>query len=168
MILKLKANTMVACILLAFTQSMNTALLAESPKEQAKPSPAKAPGAASPQGTAPVKSTSTTEIPVAETKVAELKKSLVEELQGAIKKGGPVNAISVCNTKAFEIAASMSKDGFTIGRTSHKLRSEKNQPKPWINKYLDQYQGLTKAEIDKRGMAIKSNEKLQIGSNGYR
>lgn len=63
----------------------------------------------------------------------ELIKSFSGTLQGALKAaieaGGPVNAIGVCNEKAPQIALDAPSDpAWTIGRSSHKLRSPDNAP----------------------------------------
>jgi hypothetical protein len=39
-----------------------------------------------------------------------------------------VNAISVCNERAPAIAAAVSADGWTVARSSHKLRNPENAP----------------------------------------
>ncbi len=64
---------------------------------------------------------------------AEIIKAFAGELQGellsAMKAGGPVNAISVCNEKAPAIAAAHEDaSGWTVARSSHKLRSGSNVP----------------------------------------
>lgn len=49
------------------------------------------------------------------------------ELVSAIKSGGPVNAIGVCNMKAPQIADNISQaSGWTVARSSHKLRNPAN------------------------------------------
>ncbi len=51
------------------------------------------------------------------------------ELLGAMKSGGPVHAIGVCNLKAPEIAAAHADAaGWSVARSSHKLRSGANAP----------------------------------------
>ncbi|MDQ2091246.1 c-type heme family protein [Marimonas arenosa] len=53
--------------------------------------------------------------------------ALKKELVAAIEAGGPVNGISVCNTKAPEIAAQVSgATGWRVARSSHKLRNPEN------------------------------------------
>ncbi|MEG3617293.1 DUF3365 domain-containing protein [Magnetovibrio sp. PR-2] len=57
---------------------------------------------------------------------------LKKALGGAMKEGGPVNAIGVCNEKAPGIAmAAAKKSGWDVGRTSLKLRNPGNQPDAW-------------------------------------
>jgi len=63
-------------------------------------------------------------------------------LQAAIKEGGPVHAIPVCQVKAPEIARELSRPPqWTVGRTSHKLRNPDNAPDEWeamiLNDFLD-------------------------------
>lgn len=44
-------------------------------------------------------------------------------LQSAMKAGGPVTAIEVCSQQAPGIAANLSTNGWTVGRTSHRIRN---------------------------------------------
>ncbi|NMT63535.1 Tll0287-like domain-containing protein [Marinobacter orientalis] len=57
--------------------------------------------------------------------------SLKQALQAAIKEGGLVNGIGVCNTVAPEIAANNSNEEWTISRTSLKVRNPDNAPTDW-------------------------------------
>ena len=53
--------------------------------------------------------------------------ALKAELVAAVEAGGPVNAINVCNTEASGIAANAAAGtGWSIGRSSHKLRNPEN------------------------------------------
>jgi len=73
------------------------------------------------------------ELTALKTEAAAIVKAFAGELQGellsAMKAGGPVNAIGVCNEKAPAIAK-MHEDtsGWTVARSSHKLRSGSNLP----------------------------------------
>lgn len=99
--------------------------------------------------------------------VGQMKSQLVKELQEAMQKGGPENAIEVCHKRADEIAADFSKQNYKLGRTSHKIRNLKNAPPEWIQKYLDEYKGLTKTDIEKKGMKMAIDVKLPNGKKGY-
>lgn len=58
--------------------------------------------------------------------------NLKGELQAAMKAGGPPNAIQVCNTRAPVITgASSDESGWSVGRTSLKLRNADNKPDAW-------------------------------------
>jgi hypothetical protein len=67
--------------------------------------------------------------------------ALQTELQAAIKAGGAVNAIAVCNTKAPAIAKDKSQQlGLSIGRTSLKVRNSANAPDAWEQKVLELFE----------------------------
>ena len=62
-------------------------------------------------------------------------KAFAEDLKSTLMKGmkaeGPQAAIMLCNEEAPEIAASHSKTGWEIGRTSLKIRNPDNAPDEW-------------------------------------
>ncbi len=67
--------------------------------------------------------------------------ALKSELKKAIEEGGPVNAISVCNTRAMEIANKVSEEeGLKVGRVSLKNRNPKNAPNDWQRKTLEDFE----------------------------
>ncbi|HEC84104.1 MAG: DUF3365 domain-containing protein [Candidatus Parabeggiatoa sp. nov. 2] len=74
--------------------------------------------------------------------IKEFVGSLQSELKAAMKKGGPINAISVCHTKAPQIRAQFShkKAGFEIARTSLKPRNADNAPDEWEKTVLEQFE----------------------------
>ena len=63
--------------------------------------------------------------------VAKFGDKLKGELMGAIKAEGPVKAIEVCNVSAPAIAAEVSTEGWSVRRTSFKLRNAKAKPDAW-------------------------------------
>lgn len=73
--------------------------------------------------------------------VKQLQGSLVTELQAAMKSGGPVNAIEVCNKTASVIAGDISRQhGWKVGRTSLKYRNPKNAPDAWETRVLQDFE----------------------------
>lgn len=63
------------------------------------------------------------------------------ELVNGMKAGGPVNAISVCNTLAPAIATKHSENsGWDVARTSLKLRNPDNAPDSWETGVLQQFE----------------------------
>lgn len=67
--------------------------------------------------------------------------ALKGELQTAMKAGGPVNAIGVCNIKAPEIAKTTSEStGWQVARTSQKIRNTANVPLPWEQAVLNDFE----------------------------
>lgn len=87
-------------------------------------------------------------------------------LVGAIKEGGPVNAIEACNLKAPGIAEAVSKKrGWTVARTSLKLRNPGNAPDDWELGVLKQFDARRAAgedpmKIEFSEVAMKDGEKV--------
>jgi len=66
-------------------------------------------------------------------------KTLKGELQAAMKQGGPMAAVGVCNQRAPEIAAELSREtGFTMRRTSLKPRA--TPPTDWERAVLEGFE----------------------------
>ncbi|MDJ0521202.1 MAG: DUF3365 domain-containing protein [Planctomycetota bacterium] len=62
---------------------------------------------------------------------------LFARLQAAVKKGGPAEAIAVCQEAAPAIAKAIGKKhGVRIGRTALKLRNPENAPPDWAVGYV--------------------------------
>ena len=73
--------------------------------------------------------------------IAELGSTLGKELMTAMKAGGAVNALEVCNTKAQQITADFSKKaGLTITRISHKPRNANDAPLAWQTLVLQEFE----------------------------
>ncbi len=87
--------------------------------------------------------------------------SLKGALQAAIKEGGPVKAISVCNMRAPEIAAELSGGGWTVGRTSQRTRNPENTPDTWETMVLEAF-----LERAAGGESLKTMEAAAIVENG--
>ncbi len=75
------------------------------------------------------------------------------ELMAALKQGlevGPGEAIDVCERVAPAIAEEVSGAGIELGRTSHRLRNERNAPREWMRPLLEGYMatpGKTDPEV---------------------
>lgn len=66
--------------------------------------------------------------------------ALLGEMKTALAEGGGLKAIEICHSKAAEIAAKISKEqGFDVGRTSLKIRSDKNAPDAWEKEQLQKF-----------------------------
>lgn len=86
--------------------------------------------------------------------VQEFMGQLKGELEAAMKVGGPVNAINVCNKKAPAIAASLSeKYGWKIARTSLKTRNSSNAPDAWETRVLNDFEARKTKGEDVKPMA---------------
>jgi hypothetical protein len=67
--------------------------------------------------------------------------ALLGELQAAMAAGGPVAAIEVCSVKAPEIARAQSAaTGWTVGRTSLRIRNPANAPDAWERAQLMEFE----------------------------
>ncbi len=76
------------------------------------------------------------------------------QLVGAMKAGGPGNAINVCNKTAPSIAHSLStKYGFDIARTSLKTRNPNNKPDAWEQKVLEKFEARKAAGENPKAIA---------------
>lgn len=74
------------------------------------------------------------------TVVKEFMEELKGQLQSAMKAGGPVKAISVCNEVAPAIAQGQSeKHGWEVGRTSLNYRNAGNAPDAWEAEVLKKF-----------------------------
>jgi hypothetical protein len=79
----------------------------------------------------------------------DLKGSLVS----ALKSGGPVEAIGTCSIESVEVANSHSeRSGWTIGRTSLKLRNPKNAPDQWESDVLNRFESRLAHGEDAKNM----------------
>jgi len=75
--------------------------------------------------------------------IKEFATSLKAELITAMKAGGPIEAITVCNQVAPKIAENLSqKYNMKIGRTSLKVRNNKNKADKWESEILTQFEYL--------------------------
>lgn len=90
--------------------------------------------------------------------IQKFAKGLKGELKAAMKKGGPVNAIEVCNTKAISLTEAASKEnGVNLSRTTLKLRNQDNAPEVWEKAVLEQF-----AERKSKGESPKKMEFSEI------
>jgi hypothetical protein len=82
------------------------------------------------------------------------------KLQEAMKKGGPTNAIGVCRNEAPGIAKSISgQTGWSVGRTSLKLRNFQNRADDWERQALEEFDQRKAAGED-----ITKMEKVEVVS----
>ncbi len=88
------------------------------------------------------------------------------ELQAAMKAGGPVQAIGVCNVRAPEIAQAMSeRTGWEVGRTSLKARNANNAPDAWERGVLERFEQRKAVGADPE--ALEHYEVVQSGDQRY-
>jgi hypothetical protein len=85
--------------------------------------------------------------------VGELKKSLVSALTSALAQGAP-SAISVCQTMAPALAASLSQDGVLVGRATRKPRNPNNRATGWQAEALDGFEKLHAENVSLAGKSF--------------
>jgi hypothetical protein len=84
--------------------------------------------------------------------------SLQGELFAAMKGGGPANALSVCRTRAPEIArATAAGTPWRIGRTSLRARNPSNAPDAWEAGRLEEFRARLAA-----GEALAALESYEV------
>jgi len=93
--------------------------------------------------------------------------ALKKELKAAMKEGGPINALEVCNTKADPIAEEKAKEfNATISRVSLKNRNPNNVPNEWQKMVLEDFDArAAKGEdVKKMGFAdiVEHDGKKQL------
>ncbi len=100
----------------------------------------------------------------AHTIIAQFSEKLKTQLMSAMKAEGPVKAIEVCNVRAPAIASEVSTQGWSVGRTSLKLRNVKNKPDEWEMRTLEFF------EAEKaKGADVTKLERSEIANvNGVR
>lgn len=104
----------------------------------------------------------------ARTLVKAFGSDLKSALKPAMKSGGPVNAINVCNLQAGPIAKAVSaQSDWKVSRTSLKVRNVNNAPDAWELKTLEQFEQRKAAGED-----VKTLEHSEIitkkGESVYR
>ncbi len=86
---------------------------------------------------------------------ANLKTALVTGMES-----GPVQAISACSIEGPSIAAVLSVDGVSMGRSSHRLRNPENMTPEWLEPVL---RGYADGSKDLAPIAME----IEVGRMGY-
>ena len=80
--------------------------------------------------------------------------ALQAELKAAMKTGGPVKAIGVCNTTAMPITETVSLEpGLELSRVSLKNRNPANAPEEWQKEVLESFDNRQAAGEDPASLA---------------
>tara|TARA_R110002095_G_scaffold128894_2_gene111670 strand:+ start:623 stop:1210 length:588 start_codon:yes stop_codon:yes gene_type:complete len=104
----------------------------------------------------------------AEQAVKALGGTLVNEIQGAVKKEGPLGAIATCNTQALPLTAQISsQQQLNISRTALRVRNPANQADAWEEGVLQQFKARQAKGEALQGM-IYSEVVEQDGQQIYR
>jgi uncharacterized protein DUF3365 len=83
------------------------------------------------------------------------------ELASALASGGPGDAMQVCHMSATTLIQRIGRDeGIAAGRTSARLRTPSNAPKPWAAPIVKQYADVKAASVD--GFAVDLGDKVGV------
>jgi hypothetical protein len=129
-----------------------------------KPAPASEPPPSPPASTPASADLTETERARAAAIVAELKKTLVGALQGALSQGAPA-AIEACHGMAPALAQSLSKDGIRVGRATRKPRNPANEATGWQADVLAQFERMRDAKQPLAGVWL--TRRLDDGRGAY-
>lgn len=101
---------------------------------------------------------------IAKESVQALGSTLKNELESAMKSGGPINALEVCNVKAPLIAEEISwEQDVLVSRTSLKFRNPGNAPNEWQSKVLEDFEARKATGVDPATLVYS-----EIVNNEYR
>lgn len=101
---------------------------------------------------------------IAKEAVQALGSTLKNELETAVKSGGPINALEVCNVKAPVIAEEISwEQDVLVSRTSLKYRNPGNAPNDWQIDVLEDFEARKAAGADPSTLVYS-----EIVNNEYR
>lgn len=79
--------------------------------------------------------------------------TLKTALETAVSEDGPASAVEMCQVQAPAIAASMAdKSGWDVGRTSQKRRNPNNEPDPWEQRVLANFEARKAAGEEVKSM----------------
>jgi hypothetical protein len=97
----------------------------------------------------------------AQAAVAEFSKALKAELMAAMRSGGPVAAIEVCNIQAPRIAEHISAaNDLQISRVSRKNRNPGNAPNDWQARVLASFEDRKQAGEDPSGLTWQETTEI--------
>lgn len=84
--------------------------------------------------------------------IPAFQKHLLETVQGAMRQGGPAQAVAACQTLAPGIAEAHGQDGWRVGRTALKVRNPANAPDAWEREVLEDFARRAQAGEPLAGM----------------
>lgn len=105
--------------------------------------------------------TSSPDVDQARSIIQSFAKELKGRLTSAMKESGPIHAVSVCKVDAPRIAAGhAAESGWSVGRTSMKVRNPDNAPDAWERRILESFAERAAAGEDL--MAIDHLETVDV------
>jgi Protein of unknown function (DUF3365) len=93
--------------------------------------------------------------------VVAMQDAMLRELNDALARGGPAGAINFCHLDATAISQRVGREeGIAAGRTSDRLRSPTNAPRPWAASLVKAHAGRPARGVD--GFVVDLGEKVGV------
>jgi hypothetical protein len=93
--------------------------------------------------------------------VASLQDAVLRELREALSKGGPEGALAFCHLDATYVSQRLARyEGVAAGRTSDRLRSPTNAPRPWAAALVRAHAGERARDVD--GFVVDLGDKIGL------
>lgn len=93
--------------------------------------------------------------------IISIQNATSSELTRALTEGGPGDAIKVCHLSATTLGQRIGREeGIAAGRTSARLRTPSNAPKPWAAPIVKQYADAKAAGVD--GFAVDLGDRVGV------
>lgn len=90
-----------------------------------------------------------------------LQSRLLSRLTTELARVGAARAVDVCRVEAQAMTDSVREErGFDLGRTSRRLRSPKNAPRPWVEPFLASAEGKKAREVS--AVAVDLGEHIGV------
>jgi hypothetical protein len=93
--------------------------------------------------------------------IVAMQDAVLRELNDALATGGPAGAINFCHLDATTISQRVGKqEGIAAGRTSDRLRSPTNAPRPWAAPLVKAHSGQRARGVE--GFAVDLGDKVGV------
>ena len=93
--------------------------------------------------------------------IVAMQDAVLRELNDALDRGGPAGAIGFCHLDATAITQRVGREsGIAAGRTSDRLRSPTNAPKPWAAALVKAHAGQPARSVE--GFAVDLGDKVGV------
>ena len=93
--------------------------------------------------------------------IISIQNATSSELTRALTEGGPGDAIKVCHLSATTLIHRIGREeGIAAGRTSARLRTPSNAPKPWAAPIVKEYADAKAADVD--GFAVNLGDRVGV------
>ena len=93
--------------------------------------------------------------------IVAMQDAVLRELTHGLREGGPELAITSCHLDATTITRRIAdQEGIAAGRTSHRLRSPANRPKPWAAPLVAAHAGRKARDVE--GFVVDLGDRLGV------